>query len=165
MIKSLSFSTCKTGVIIPALHYCREVGTMLIKGLSRSRYSLRTAAPADTAGLSHPGNRAEQLENAELARYYHHTPVKNLGIWEENSPSLSPSSPPFPSATPSQAIILSPGLLSSGQRTMSCYVPMGPGLRCPSSQPATWHRYRLMPSWSGQTPTSSPCMDCWTRPR
>lgn len=48
---------------------------------------------------------------------------------------------------------------------MNCCAPTGPGPRCPSLQPATWHRYHPMPSWSGQTPTSSPCMDCWTRPR
>nr|XP_031539100.1 melanotransferrin isoform X2 [Vicugna pacos] len=69
------------------------------------------------------------------------------------------------SSTTQMATMLSPGLLSSGWRTMSSCVPMGPGPRYPSLQPATWHRYRPMPSWSGQTPTSSLCMDCWTRPR
>lgn len=90
------------------------------------------------AGLSHPGNRADQLENGgfwELGRHCHLFPVRGLGIQEDSSPS--PSSP--------QATIPSPGRLSSSRRTMSCCVPTGPGLRCFSSKTATWPRSRPTP--------------------
>lgn len=64
----------------------------------------------------------------ELARYCPLSPGKDLGIPEEGSLSLFlPLTPP--SAPSFQATILSPGLLCSCRRTMSCCVPMGPGLR------------------------------------